>query len=294
MAAPRGQGKADSKTGSKADRKGGPPVATPRSGHRPGRRRWGRLFLGLALGAMLAPILLIALYAVVPPPSTLMLWRWATLQGAQRDWVPLERISPHLVRAVIAAEDARFCQHGGVDWDALREVIETSDEDGPARGASTLTMQTAKNLFLWHGRSYLRKGLELPLAALLDTMWSKRRVLEVYLNIAEWGEGTFGAQAGARRAFGKSAAELTAREAGLMAVALPNPLRRDLARPSRALQARNAWLAGRLLREDIDLSCLGPLGSRRAGHETISPAAILPETISRTHRPARANPDGQG
>jgi monofunctional biosynthetic peptidoglycan transglycosylase len=235
---------------------------------------------------MLAPVLLIGLYAVVPPPSTLMLWRWVTFQGAQRDWVPIEHVSPHLVRAVIAAEDARFCQHGGVDWEALREVIETSDEDGPARGASTLTMQTAKNLFLWHGRSYIRKGLELPLAALLDTFWSKRRVLEVYLNIAEWGEGTFGAEAGARRAFRKSAVALTPREASLMAVALPNPLRRDPARPSRALQARSAWLAGRLAREDIDLSCLGSLSGRRA---RATPEIIFPAGIA-----ASANPGGQG
>lgn len=194
------------------------------------------LFLGwLALIAALT-----ALYSVTPPVSTLMLARWATFQGVERRPVPLFAISPHLARAVVMSEDARFCRHGGVDWAALGHVIAASDEDGPARGASTLTMQLVKNLYLWPGRSYIRKGLEIPLAVALDLVWSKKRIMEAYLNVAEWGDGVFGAEAAARRAFGKSAAALTPREAALLATALPNPRLRQADRPSR----RHATLAG--------------------------------------------------
>lgn len=180
-------------------------------------------------------VVLIALYRFVPAPSTLMLARWVTFRPVERQWVPLEQISPHLIRAVIAAEDQRFCQHAGVDWGELNAVLQ--DEDGPRRGASTLTMQTAKNLFLWPGRSYLRKGLELPLALAIDFAWPKRRVIEVYLNIAEWGEGVFGAEAASQRYFGKPAAQLSAAEAARLAGALPNPVLRDPARPGRGLTA---------------------------------------------------------
>src|SRR5690606_8639913 len=122
---------------------------------------------------------------------------------------------------------SRFCQHAGIDWTELRAVVEAADEDGPSRGASTIPMQTAKNLFLWNGRSYIRKALELPVALYLDLIWSKRKMMENYLNIAEWGEGVFGAEAASRHYFGKSAKNLTRREAALLATALPNPLVRN-------------------------------------------------------------------
>jgi monofunctional biosynthetic peptidoglycan transglycosylase len=204
-------------------------------------RRLVRLTFGLALALVLTVAGLSLLYAVVAPVSTLMLGRWLTLRGVERVPAPLSGISPNLPLAVLASEDARFCQHGGVDWEALRSVIEEADEDGPSRGASTVAMQTAKNLFLWPGRSVVRKALELPLALWIDLVWGKRRVMEVYLNIAEWGEGVFGAEAASRRAFGKSAADLTRREAALLAAALPNPILRDAARPGpghRRLAAR--------------------------------------------------------
>jgi monofunctional biosynthetic peptidoglycan transglycosylase len=138
------------------------------------------------------------------------------------------------------SEDGQFCRHSGVDWGALNEVLEDADEDGPARGASTIAMQTTKNLFLWPSRSVLRKGMEIPLALALDFFWSKRRILEVYLNIAEWGpNGEFGAEAAARAAFGKSAGALTLRESALLATSLPNPLIRLPGRP-RAGQVRLA------------------------------------------------------
>ena len=142
---------------------------------------------------------LVALWAFAPPVSTLMLARWVTFRPVERVWTPLERIAPALPLAVIASEDGRFCRHWGVDWGALREVIDAAGEDGPSRGASTIPMQSAKNLFLWPSRSALRKGLEIPAALIIDRVWGKRRVMEAYLNIAEWGEGIFGAEAAARR-----------------------------------------------------------------------------------------------
>ena len=195
------------------------------------------IVLRLALLVLLVIAALIVLWRFVPPVSTPMLARWALLRSVERQWVPLSRISTNLQAAVIVGEDARFCRHRGVDWDALRTVMD--DEDGPSRGASTITMQTAKNLFLWNSRSYVRKGIEIPLAMALDAVWPKRRVLEVYLNVAEWGEGLFGAEAAARRYFGRSAAELTPRQAALLAAALPNPRMRDPRKPQR----RHAMLA---------------------------------------------------
>lgn len=205
--------------------------------------------VGVAL--ILALILALVLYRFVPVPSTLMLGRWLTLQPVERQWVPLTEISPTLVRAVIAAEDQRYCSHAGVDWIELNTVLE--DEDGPSRGASTLTMQTAKNVFLWPGRSYVRKALEIPLALAIDVAWQKQRVIEVYLNVAEWGEGLYGAEAAAQRYFGKPAARLTAAESARLAGALPNPLLRNPAKPSRGLQSA----AGRAQRR---VGQLGPLG----------------------------------
>jgi monofunctional glycosyltransferase len=171
---------------------------------------------------------------LLPMPSTLMLARWITREPVTRDWTPIESISPHLVNAVVGAEDQRFCQHWGVDFDALREVIE--DDEGPSRGASTITMQTVKNVYLWHGQSYVRKAIEIPLALTVDTLWGKRRVMEVYLNVAEWGPGVFGAEAAARRYFNVSAAQLTPAQAARLAAALPNPVTRTPARPNRFAQ----------------------------------------------------------
>jgi monofunctional biosynthetic peptidoglycan transglycosylase len=200
--------------------------------------------LRIVIGLFLLFVLALALYRFVPVPSTLMLGRWLTLQPVERQWVPLSQISPALIQAVIAAEDQRFCSHRGIDWVELNSVLE--DEDGPSRGASTLTMQTAKNVFLWPGRSYLRKGLELPLAMVLDFAWPKRRVIEVYLNVAEWGEGLFGAEAAAQRYFKKSASRLSRTEATRLAAALPNPLMRDPAKPSRGLQAASSRIQRRM------------------------------------------------
>jgi monofunctional biosynthetic peptidoglycan transglycosylase len=212
------------------------------------------IFVCLGLLAVLAA--LIVLWRFVPPVSTLMAARWATLRGVERIYVPLARISPRLIAAVVTSEDALFCRHHGVDWGALNEVISEADDDGPSRGASTITMQTAKNLFLWPGRSAIRKGLEIPLALVLDRTFGKRRVLEVYLNIAEWGDGLFGAEAAARRYFHKSASELTQREASLLATALPNPVLRDPGRPKRRHAVLAAINAGRMAGAEAYLGCV--------------------------------------
>ncbi|AWM85795.1 monofunctional biosynthetic peptidoglycan transglycosylase [Microvirga sp. 17 mud 1-3] len=213
--------------------------------------RWLRRLVGLGLGLILlwaaAVFWLGLLYWGVPPVSTLMLGRWLTLQPVERTYVSLDEISPQLPLAVLTSEDGRFCDHRGVDWDALRDVVEAADEDGPARGASTIPMQTAKNLFLWSGRSYLRKGLELPVALYLDLIWSKRKMMENYLNIAEWGDGVFGAEAAARKYFGKAAKNLTRREAALLATALPNPIARNPGSPKRRHQALAARLMKRMV-----------------------------------------------
>lgn len=217
---------------------------------RPVRRRnrgWRRIvgilvFLPLLV---LASVLLLALvYSAVTPPSTLMLGRWLTLRPVTREAVALDAISPLLVQAVVASEDQRFCQHNGVDWNALRDVVD--DEEGPSRGASTIPMQTVKNVFLWPGRSFIRKGLEIPLAVMADTLWGKRRTMEVYLNVAEWGEGIFGAEAASRRWFGKGARDLTRNEAALLAAVLPNPIIRNAGAPSRGVRAAAARIQGRM------------------------------------------------
>jgi monofunctional biosynthetic peptidoglycan transglycosylase len=197
----------------------------------------------IALVIVLIPAILVPLYAIVPPVSTLMLWRWATFQRVERSWVPISEISPHVARMVIAGEDGRYCSHNGVDWYAVQVVLDDYAEHGDARGASTIPMQVAKNLFLWPGRQVIRKVFEVPLAYYMSAVWSKSRMMEVYLNIAEWGpDGEFGIEAAARRAFKKSARDLTAEEAALLAGALPNPLIRDPQKPgpqlSRAANTR--------------------------------------------------------
>lgn len=192
-------------------------------------RRLAVILVAIAL----LPFVLIPVNAVVPAVSTLMLADLVRLEGYDRRWVPIEDIAPNLVRSVVMSEDGRYCEHGGVDWQAISLVLETADEDGPSRGASTIAMQTVKNLYLWNSRSYIRKALEIPLALYADLVWSKRRTMEIYLNVAEWGPNLYGAEAAARTYFGKPASALTRREAALMAAALPNPAARNPAEPTR-------------------------------------------------------------
>lgn len=194
------------------------------------------MLLGLAL--LIAPYLLILLYtpAFVHPVSTLMAADLVMLNGYDRRWVSLEEISPNLVQSVMMSEDGQFCRHGGVDWGEMKAVVQEALEGENTRGASTIPMQTAKNLFLWNGRSFVRKGLELPLAMVADFVWPKRRMMEIYLNVAEWGPGIYGAEAAAQHHFGVSAADLTRRQAALLAVSLPNPITRVASKPGRGMQ----------------------------------------------------------
>lgn len=194
-----------------------------------GLKRW--LLIGL-LALLALPLALIMLYRFAnPPASALMMGRYLKGESVRQTWVPLEKISPHLVVAVVANEDNRLCVHSGVDWGAVEDAIEQAEKrGGHPRGASTIPMQTAKNLFLWPHRSYLRKAAEIPLAYAITAAWPKRRVVEVYLNIAEWAPGVYGAEAAARHHFKKSARRITKREAALLAASLPNPYVRHAGR----------------------------------------------------------------
>jgi len=191
-----------------------------------------RTLLLIALVGLLLPYLVTPFYRIGHPVSTLMLWRQLTGEPMSRPWVDFGAISPYLPRSVVAAEDAKFCSHHGIDWDALREVVDDAEDGEVTRGGSTITQQVAKNLFLWPGRSFVRKALELPLALWIDAVLPKQRILEIYLNIAELGpSGQFGAEAGAQFAYGHSAASLSPREAAGLAAILPNPHRRSARTP---------------------------------------------------------------
>ena len=217
-------------------------------------RSWLRRMLRVAAVLAVIPIILTMVYAVVPPPvSNVMVLRVLTGNGLDKDWVGLDQMSPWLAKAVITSEDARFCEHYGVDWVEFQGVVEDAfdDDEGPIRGASTIPMQTAKNLFLWDGRFILRKGLELPLALWMDFVWSKRRMIEIYLNIVEWAPGVYGAEAAAQHHFKKSAAKLSRREAALLAAVLPNPIKRKAGKPSK----RVAGIASRIM---IRMGGMGP------------------------------------
>jgi monofunctional biosynthetic peptidoglycan transglycosylase len=181
---------------------------------------------------VLLPYVLVPFYRFVNPVSTLMVWRWVTGQRVERTFVPLSQIAPALPLTVITAEDGRYCSHHGIDFHELREIMQDAEDLEDLRGGSTITQQTVKNLFLWPGRNVLRKILELPLALWTDLVLPKRRIMEMYLNIAEWGpSGQFGAEAAARFAFGKSARQLAPGEAGLLAAILPNPKLRSARQP---------------------------------------------------------------
>ncbi len=184
--------------------------------------RWTfRLFCIVAL-------IVVALRWINPPLNYYQIREWQRLGSLERDWAAMDEIAPQMARAAVAAEDANYCRHWGVDVDAVREVIKS----GADRGASTITQQVAKNVFLWHGRSFLRKGLEAGFAVAIEAAWGKRRILEVYLNVAEFDEGVFGVGAAARHYFGVDAAGLSATQAARLAAILPSPKTRSASRPT--------------------------------------------------------------
>lgn len=220
-------------------------------------RRWvPRLLLGW-LALTLGPVLL---FRFVDPPTTAFMLerRWEALEkqdarfALRQQWVPLEKVSPQLRLAVIAAEDQKFPDHFGFDVEAIEDAIEDRLEGKSKRGASTLTQQVAKNLFLWPGRSFVRKGLEAYFTVLLELCWPKWRILEVHLNVAEFGNGVYGVEAASRLAFGTSAAAVGPHEAALLAAVLPNPRVRRITQPSPAVAERVAWIEDQARRLGLD------------------------------------------
>ena len=186
---------------------------------------------------LLVPAFLLILYRieVVHPISTLMIEQAVVGHGAKREWVEIDDVAPVLYQSVLMSEDGKFCAHNGVDWESLNSVIEDAIDGRKTRGASTITMQLVKNLFLWPNRSYVRKALEIPYALMAELILSKRRIMEIYLNIAEWDKGVFGAQLAAKTYFKRSAAKVGPRQSSLLAVTLPNPRGRNAARPGKSM-----------------------------------------------------------
>jgi monofunctional glycosyltransferase len=205
------------------------------------RSRGWRAILGkiIRFGVILAlvPVALMVVYIIpiIHPVSTLMLKDVVTLKGYDRQWVDIDDIAPVLIHSVMMSEDGQFCTHSGVDWTAVNQVVDDAMEGEPSRGASTIAMQSVKNLYLWSSRSVIRKIIELPYALVADLIWSKRRMMEIYLNIAEWGPGVYGIEAAAQHHFNTSAKNLSSRQASLLAVTLPNPILRKPAKPSKGL-----------------------------------------------------------
>ncbi|HEX9449319.1 MAG TPA: monofunctional biosynthetic peptidoglycan transglycosylase [Dongiaceae bacterium] len=215
---------------------------------RPSRGQRARHFVTRAiLAVFLLSLGLVGLYRVAPPPATpLMLLRLVTGEGLHKSWTAYEQISPNLARAVIAAEDSGFCQHNGFDWGALDNAWLRNQHSKRIRGGSTISNQTAKNVFLWPDRTYIRKGFEFYFTFLIEIFWTKKRILEMYLNVAEWGHGVYGAEAAARSHFNKSARDLTRHEAALLAAILPNPRRWSASKPSAYIRGRAGTIEARM------------------------------------------------
>lgn len=202
-----------------------------------------RLAGAIAFWTILVSVLWVALLGAVDPPVT---WHMAERanqhQPFRRTTVPLNKVARSLPLAVIASEDQRFMVHNGFAWDAMREAVEKNKKGKRVKGASTISQQTAKNVFLWHGRNYFRKGLEAWFTVLIELIWTKERILEVYLNTAEMGRGIFGAEAAAQHCFSRSAAKLTAPQCALLTATLPNPIRYSCRKPGPYVQGRQQWV----------------------------------------------------
>jgi len=227
-------------------------------------RLLGRLLALIVIVAVFAPPLGALIYRLVPPPITiLMVERLVQGQGMDYQWRALSDISPALQQAAVAAEDARFCTHHGFDFQAMQKAMRQNERTearggSKIRGGSTISQQTAKNVFLWPGRSYLRKGLEAWYTVLIETIWGKRRIMEVYLNVAEMGPGIYGAQAAAERYFHEDAADLTPGQAAHLIAILPSPLKWKAVAPGRYVARRSQRIGGAMgaVREDGLASCL--------------------------------------
>ena len=213
----------------------------------------------LFIAFFLAPVTWVGIYRVIDAPATLlMMQRAAEGETIHHQPIAITRMSPHIVRAVIAAEDANFCTHRGFDVEAIQDAMESNSRGGRTRGASTVSQQTAKNLFLWPQRSWLRKGLETYFTALIEFMWPKQRVMEHYLNVAEWGDGVFGVEAAARERFGVSAEDLTPLQAARLAAVLPSPNRWRADNPGPYVRRRAASIVqrARIIRNEHMAGCV--------------------------------------
>jgi monofunctional biosynthetic peptidoglycan transglycosylase len=234
-------------------------ASRPGSGRLAGRRRWVRRLLLAAVSLALLPVVLTLLYALpfIHPVSTLMLKDLATFSGYDRRWVSIDDVAPILAHSVIMSEDGQFCSHHGIDLGELKAVVDDALSGEATRGASTIPMQTVKNLFLWaRPLATLRKVVELPLAVYLDTVLSKRRIMEIYLNIAEWGPGIYGIEAASQYHFGVPAKNLTRRQAALLAVTLPNPYARNPAKPGPGLRRLAGIIERRAAKAGGYVGCL--------------------------------------
>lgn len=205
-----------------------------------------KFILKLLFGLILFSLLWVAAYRFIDPPFTFLKAR-DRLNGVpvKQEWVGLSEMSRHIPRAVIAAEDSRFCEHRGFDIEAIEKAMERNQTGKKLRGGSTISQQTAKNAFLWPGRTYVRKGLEAWFTVLIELVWGKPRIMEVYLNVAEFGRGVFGVEAASRHYFDKPAAKLTRVEAARLAAILPQPIKRDAASPGRYTRRYANRIAGR-------------------------------------------------
>ena len=227
---------------------------------RGGFSRGIRLVGRWAIYFVLASIIWVAIYRFVPPPVTLtMLGDAVSGRGIEKDWMSLSAMDPDMARAAIAGEDGKFCTHNGFDGEAIKQALRRNASGGRIRGGSTISQQTAKNAFLWQGGGYFRKGLEAWFTLLIETLWGKRRIMEVYLNIAETGIGTYGANAGAQRYFRHDASRLSPVEAARIAAILPLPKSRDAVTPSGFTRRYGNSIAARIgvvKRDGLD-NCLG-------------------------------------
>ena len=255
-----------------------------------------RLIRRLALAAFLlvvvAPVGLTLFYRFVPPPFTiLMVQRVVEGKGWDYRWRSLDRMSPALVQAAIAAEDSRFCEHNGFDFEAMEKAWKNNQRGGRVKGGSTISQQTAKNVFLWPARSYVRKGLEAYFTVLIETLWGKRRIMEVYLNVAEMGSGTYGVEAASRRYFGVSADKVTRAQAARLVAILPNPLKYRAVKPGKyvAGRSRRIGAAAGTVRNDGLAACVGKM-RRPSAAERAEPAPERRPTVRRPAPETKADP----
>jgi len=223
------------------------------------RRLLRNLLLALFLVLVAGPVVAVILYRFIPPPVTpLMVIRAVEGRGLDHRWRSMDKISPTLPRALIAAEDAKFCDHRGFDFEALQKAYENNESGRKIRGGSTISQQTAKNVFLWPGRSYVRKGLEAWFTVLIETFWGKRRIMEVYMNSIEYGSGIYGAEAAAQRYFGVGADKLTQAQSARLAAILPSPLKWKVIKPGKYVAKRSKKIgkASGAVRRDGLADCL--------------------------------------